>query len=85
LGYSGTISCRGSAYYDRGKGRIWMDRVTCTGSESRLSSCTFSGWARHSSVCDHSDDAGVGCKLYWPYNKPHLTCILKLFKITVCR
>jgi deleted-in-malignant-brain-tumors protein 1 len=59
LGYSGTISCRGSAYYDRGKGRIWMDRVTCTGSESRLSSCTFSGWARHSSVCDHSDDAGV--------------------------
>jgi hypothetical protein len=62
LGYSGTIRSRTAAYYGQGSGKIWMDRVTCSGSESRLSSCSFSGWGVYSSTCDHGDDAGVACK-----------------------
>ncbi|EKX46655.1 hypothetical protein GUITHDRAFT_48775, partial [Guillardia theta CCMP2712] len=42
-----------------GTGTIWMDQVSCSGSESQLTSCSFGGWASHD--CVHSEDVAVCC------------------------
>ncbi|XP_048013053.1 deleted in malignant brain tumors 1 protein [Megalobrama amblycephala] len=47
------------AYFGIGSGNILMDNLLCTGSESSLEECQFSGLA--DSLCTHSQDAGVIC------------------------
>jgi Scavenger receptor cysteine-rich domain len=42
-----------------GTGEIWMDDVACTGSETRLVDCTFSGFGIHN--CSHAEDVGLDC------------------------
>ncbi|KAG7999740.1 Deleted in malignant brain tumors 1 protein [Nibea albiflora] len=42
-----------------GTGQIWMDDVSCSGSESALSECRHRGFGTHN--CGHGDDAGVIC------------------------
>ncbi|EKX37836.1 hypothetical protein GUITHDRAFT_77734, partial [Guillardia theta CCMP2712] len=42
-----------------GSGPIWMDDVSCSGSEAALPLCTFRGWGSHN--CGHSEDVGVCC------------------------
>ena len=42
-----------------GRGRIWLDEVRCSGSESRLASCHSNVIGSHN--CGHSKDAGVRC------------------------
>ena len=58
LGSSGTAI--GSAGFGQGSGSIWLDNVTCTGSESTLASCGHPG-VNITQFCSHNADAGVRC------------------------
>ena len=59
LGYTTAARRSVNAEFGQGTGRIWRDDVGCSGTESRLSSCSASYWGSHN--CYHSDDAGVVC------------------------
>ncbi|XP_052232925.1 adhesion G protein-coupled receptor B3-like isoform X18 [Dreissena polymorpha] len=43
----------------KGVGKIWLDEVICTGSESSIVNCTHNDWGGHD--CSHSEDVGVEC------------------------
>ncbi len=53
------VEAPGQATFGEGTGRIWLDNVQCTGTESALSNCrsNFSG----ENSCTHGQDAGVRC------------------------
>lgn len=59
LGFSGGLAIT-TARFGKGVGVTWMNNVACSGSESRIQDCSFSGWG--ASECHHSRDAGVVCK-----------------------
>ncbi|XP_048257946.1 uncharacterized protein LOC124119031 [Haliotis rufescens] len=42
-----------------GSGKIWLDDLGCTGTESDLSRCSHAGWGTHN--CGHSEDVGIIC------------------------
>ena len=46
------------ARYGQGTGPIYLDDVSCTGTESRLVDCRYT--ANHN--CRHSEDASVSCR-----------------------
>ncbi|CAJ1075388.1 LOW QUALITY PROTEIN: uncharacterized protein LOC124998123 [Xyrichtys novacula] len=48
-----------SAHFGQGSGQIFLDDVTCSGSEGGLSFCRHAGFGTHN--CGHSKDAGVVC------------------------
>uniref|UniRef100_K1QE02 Deleted in malignant brain tumors 1 protein n=1 Tax=Magallana gigas TaxID=29159 RepID=K1QE02_MAGGI len=71
LGYSreNAIST-GTARFGQGQGPIWMDDVSCQGTENDIFDCNKT-LVNHN--CDHSDDAGVICsKRTTPINKVRL-------------
>ena len=62
LGFTGGRRHR-NARYGQSSGPIWTSSLSCTGLESRLTSCSSSevDWWRPHSSCTHSQDAGVEC------------------------
>ena len=62
LGFGSSGTAIGSAGFGQGSGPIWLNSVTCTGSESTLVSCGHLGVGITSS-CYHYEDAGVRCNI----------------------
>ena len=60
LGFGPSGTAIGSAGFGQGSGSIWLDSITCTGSESTLASCGHLG-VGISRSCYHYEDAGVKC------------------------
>ena len=59
LGYATAARRSIRAEFGLGTGRIWLVYVNCDGTESMLSSCSFSTWGWY--FCGHRWDAGVVC------------------------
>ena len=60
LGFGSSGTSYSSAYFGQGSGSIWLDSVTCIGSESTIASCGHLGVGIIRS-CSHYEDAGVRC------------------------
>lgn len=45
--------------YGRGSGRIWLDDLSCRGTEQFIGDCHHLGWGRHN--CMHYEDVAVVC------------------------
>ena len=60
LGFGTSGRSYSRAYFGQGSGPIWLDSITCTGSESTLASCGHLGVGITRS-CTSSEDAGVRC------------------------
>ena len=60
LGFSYyTAQATYSAHFGEGTGPIWLDDVSCEGSENNLSLCSHREWENHN--CGHGEDVGVIC------------------------
>jgi len=45
--------------YGPGTGRIWLDNLACTGSETYIGNCSHNGWGSHN--CGHYEDVSIAC------------------------
>jgi len=59
-----------NAFYGRGTGPIWLDSLSCTGSETNLVNCSHRGVGITSYYCGHDDDVGVQCPGKLSYDSP---------------
>ncbi|XP_032297004.1 deleted in malignant brain tumors 1 protein-like isoform X2 [Coturnix japonica] len=61
LGCGIALSAPVQAHFGQGSDPIWMNRVSCIGTESSISECLSSPWGIQ--LCTHMDDAGVECSV----------------------
>ncbi|KAK3520148.1 hypothetical protein QTP70_016255 [Hemibagrus guttatus] len=59
LGCGKAVTAHQSAYFGQGSGPIFLNNVQCSGSESNITQCSYSGFGSHN--CNHSKDVGVTC------------------------
>ena len=59
LGFPDAVSAHHGAHFGRGSGKIWLDNVGCSGSESSIENCSHNGWGVGD--CNHKEDASVTC------------------------
>ncbi|XP_052275321.1 deleted in malignant brain tumors 1 protein-like isoform X1 [Dreissena polymorpha] len=60
LGYTGYVfAARYAATYGQGVDPIWLDDVTCNGTESSFYNCRHNNW--NVTNCQHNEDVGVDC------------------------
>ena len=50
-----------NAYFGRGTGPIFIQQLTCSGSESSLLQCYWTAY-QYNYGCSHYEDAGVRCE-----------------------
>ena len=62
LGFGSSGTAIVSAFFGQGSGSIWLDSVTCTGSELTLTRCGHVG-INSTRSCSHAEDAGVKCNI----------------------
>ncbi|XP_044844677.1 deleted in malignant brain tumors 1 protein-like [Mauremys mutica] len=59
LGCGTALSAPGGARFGQGSGNIWLDDVSCTGTEAALSDCWAQPWGTYN--CKPGEEAGVVC------------------------
>ena len=59
LGFGLAIATRGNTIYGEGNGQIWLNNLSCFGTELTIEDCSHSGWGIEE--CSHTEDAGVKC------------------------
>ncbi|KAM6364604.1 scavenger receptor cysteine-rich domain-containing protein DMBT1-like [Pluvialis apricaria] len=59
LGCGTAMSAPGSSVFGQGSGLIWLDGVSCLGTEATLAECPVKPWGHH--ACNHMEDASVVC------------------------
>ncbi|KAG8187339.1 hypothetical protein JTE90_011701 [Oedothorax gibbosus] len=59
LGFANATRATNNGEFGRGRRKIWMDNLYCSGSERRLEECRFDGWSVHD--CGQNEAAGVEC------------------------
>ncbi|NXN75373.1 DMBT1 protein, partial [Himantopus himantopus] len=59
LGCGTAVSAPGSSVFGQGSGLIWLDGVSCLGTEATLAECPVKPWGHH--ACNHREDASVVC------------------------
>uniref|UniRef100_A0A8C4YE66 Soluble scavenger receptor cysteine-rich domain-containing protein SSC5D n=1 Tax=Gopherus evgoodei TaxID=1825980 RepID=A0A8C4YE66_9SAUR len=59
LGCGTALSVPGGALFGQGSDPIWLDEVSCTGTEVTLFRCRARPWGDNN--CHHGEDAGVVC------------------------
>ena len=70
LDFGRAIATRENAFYGEGSGQIWLDNVTCVGTELTIEECGHRGWGIED--CAHGEDTGVVC------SNGNVNCVINL-------